>query len=352
MAKKVSKELIIKFAFFLFFLGMGPFFFQLTNAQSLNDRNIHNEEVLKDSFHFLVGGHLYGNSSTYSGYPASTILGSIDTINDSGAHFFISLGDLFMDVKYDLATYNTSFLQKLNIPIFNAVGNHDLSKFGTYQRAFGENTYYSFEQGSSLFLVLDTELDDGSIQAEQLILLEQITQKTYENIFIFSHRPIWAEDDEQLVKIFKGNNRSLFGNNYKKLVEPILNKSTASAIYWFSGSMGGATKAPFFYHKKSEKLHLIQTAIRDDYGDALIKVLINNGKVSIEPFALGLKTYGSIQSHDVNYWLSKDLLENFNIRLLPLYIKQTIFNRSFWFGILFSLSVLFLKRQVWKNENG
>ena len=352
MVKRVGRIKILNFFLQICISITLPFCIQMSNAQSLNDRNIYNNEGIKDSFHFIVGGHLYGNSSIASGYPASTILGSLDTINNSGACFFMSLGDLFMDVKYDVINYKTSFLQKLNIPIFNAVGNHDLSKFGFYRKTFGEKTYYSFEYSGNLFLVLDTELNDGSIKGEQFGLFKQITQNKYEHIFIFSHRPIWAEDNEKLVKIFKGNNRSLFGNNYKKLVKPILNKSSASAIYWFSGSMGGATKAPFFYYEESEKLHFIQTAIRDNYNDALIKVLIKGDKVSIEPFSLGANTYDSIQSYNIDYWSNKDLLVDFNIRLLPLYIKQAVFNRSFWLGILFSVSVLFFKNQVLKNEIG
>src|SRR5688500_16545784 len=75
------------------------------------------------SYSFIVSGHFYGDGTNKTGYPANTLLANLDHINESDACMLICLGDLFMDIKNEIPNYQMSLFDKLEIPLFNAVGN-------------------------------------------------------------------------------------------------------------------------------------------------------------------------------------------------------------------------------------
>ena len=91
--------------------------------------NNHGVEVEDENVvRFIVGGHFHGASTNTSGFPASTMLGGIDIINAQNPDFIISLGDMFLSVKKDMKNYPRVLFDKLNAPLFNAVGNHDVEE--------------------------------------------------------------------------------------------------------------------------------------------------------------------------------------------------------------------------------
>ncbi len=317
----------------------------MLGAHSIAQNSLNNKPLQVDDstkYSFLVSAHFYGGSAKTSGYPAGSVLGSVDTINNLNSTFLMCLGDMFMDVKNDIPFYKKSLFNKLNIPLYNAVGNHDLSS-DVYQNNFGE-TSYSFRINNNIFLVLDTEEDDGSLKDNQLELLEKSVISEAKNIFVFSHRPIWAEDDEDLKHVFKDNTQSLISNNYQDKILPLLQQSK-SKIYWFSGSLGGAAPSSFFYHSKTNQLTYIATAIRDLKRDGILKVDVVNDDVLFETISLTSENVLPLEAYNLDFWRTEKPKE-FNYRLIPLYIKQIVFNKSFFIGvcIAFFLSFLLFKR--------
>ncbi|MFP5470300.1 MAG: metallophosphoesterase family protein [Bacteroidia bacterium] len=290
------------------------------------------------NFSFVVSGHFYGSSSNRSGFPASTLLANLDTLNSSNAAFIVCLGDLFMDVKNDIPNYKKSLFSKLSKPLFNVVGNHDLSA-NVYQENFGK-THFSFSTGENTFVFLDTEKDNGDIKNEQFDLLKNAVESHAKNVFIFSHRTVWAEENKTLSELFKDNTRSRFGNNFQKEILPLLETSRAH-VYWFSGSMGGGAKASFFYHPKSEKITYITTAIRDLPRDAVLNVNIQNGDVFFNTQSLTENEVLVLKEYNLDYWKTTKIQE-INYRLFPIYIKQLLFHKFFWIGLLIGLLIMFL----------
>ena len=71
--------------------------FSASAQNSLNDVELKLND--SSSYSFLISGHFYGGSAKTSGYPAASILGSIDEINGSESDFIVCLGDMFMDVN-------------------------------------------------------------------------------------------------------------------------------------------------------------------------------------------------------------------------------------------------------------
>ena len=70
--------------------------------------------------------------------------------------------------------HRRAFFDRLRVPLFNAVGNHDLS--GTvYQEACGP-TLTSFTLGTAAFVLLDTERDNymSALQAKEYGLIDEV----------------------------------------------------------------------------------------------------------------------------------------------------------------------------------
>lgn len=318
-----------------------------------------NKLEIKDSsanYSFIVSGHFYGASSNASTFPASSLQANIEQLNDQHATFLMSLGDLFMDVNEQyLNHYQKSLFNKLNLPLFNAVGNHDVSNGNKYEKIFGP-TFFSFRKGTELFFVLNTEINDGSIKDEQLHLLKNQLQPAaltgIKNIFIFSHRPVWAEQLKKYEKLFSGNTRSSFGkNNFTEDILPLLQAvSKERNVCWMSGSTAGGP-ASFFYDKHEESnITFMQTAIRDQPYDAALLVKIENGQVSYSGLSFTGQKINAIESYNIQYWQSTSAPEDkFNYRLLPFLAKQMLTHVYFWIGVVVCL-VIVLVLLAWRRR--
>jgi hypothetical protein len=312
-----------------------------------------------DSISFIVSGHFHGSSSNQSTFPAATLLAGIDTINSLKPVFLISLGDLFLDVNdVYISHYKKSLFDKLQMPIYNAVGNHDLSNGNLYEKIYGD-TYYKLSINDNLFIVLNTEMDDGSIKGAQLYFLKNLLENTapmFRNIFVFSHRPVWAENNERYKRLFAGNTRTIVGkNNFEEEIKPLFSSlAKTKNICWMSGSLAGGP-ASFFYDKEpGTNITFIQTAIRDLPRDAVLQVNIINSEVSFKGVSLTGQQLKKIEDYTIEFWeKTVPSEEKFSFRLLPYMLTQMLLHYYFWFGFLFCLIFTLLLRYIvrkWKRK--
>lgn len=301
--------------------------------------------VLVDSsgnYSFIVSGHFYGDGTNTSGYPANTLLANLDWINESGACMLICLGDLFMDITNDIPKYQTSLFDKLEIPLFNAVGNHDLT--GTiYQQNFGE-TFYKFQIGKDIHIVLDTEMDNGDIENEQLEMLNEVLttcqSEKINNVFVYAHRTIWKDSYSETHELFKDNTQSLTAVNYKSEVLPVVSEiAQKTNVFWFAGSLGPAPASFFYFKDDKNKITYIATAIRALLRDAVLIVNVNNGFVSFTTHSFTNQKLEPLEYYDAEFWNATSAVEPFNYRLIPLYIKNIVLHRVFWYGIAFAFLI-------------
>jgi 3',5'-cyclic AMP phosphodiesterase CpdA len=95
----------------------------------------------------------------------------------------------------------------ITVPYFLTVGNHDIHPMAKgSERIYkeqvdlpGNELYYSFQAGNSLFVVLDTNLDDAEkkITGEQLTWLEGVLSKgKRKHTFVFVHHPLFPEKNK------------------------------------------------------------------------------------------------------------------------------------------------------------
>lgn len=306
------------------------------------------------NYTFLVSGHFYGGSgSGSSGYPASTLLASTDLINATQADLFLSTGDMFINAAADHERYQVSLFNKLKMPLINAVGNHDLDG-GQYERLFGKS-HFSVQLGPDRLIVLDTEKDDSNIERDQLEMLESaaddMTAGALRYVFILSHRPVWAEEDDIYGPLFKNNTRSITGSNFGNDVYPILERIAENGqVYWFSGSMGGSAPSPIFYNNHSKGIHYVQSAIRDRAQDAILRAEVTPSGVKFNAISLTGDLMLPVNQLGVEYWRKHKGDITFNWKLIPYYVKSSITHKAFWFGVISALVVSFLLKRILRRH--
>lgn len=295
------------------------------------------------NYRLLIGGHFHGSSTNSSGFPAATLLANIETLNATGANVFLSTGDLFLRPDRDSLRYITALFDKLELPLFNAPGNHDLE--GSAFRS-ATRMPVMIPMGGDRIILLDTERDNSDISGDQLQQIKDAEQAATEgrlqHLFIISHRPVWSEGEPKYGDLFSGNTRSLTGSNFTKDVLPVLQRIAQHAeVYWISGSMAGRAPASIFFQQHEPNITFIQSAIRDELRDAVLIADVTPQGVSWKGLSLTGQPLEPVQTYDVAWWKAhQGTPEPFHWRRIPYLIKKSVTNVNYWYG--FGTAVLLL----------
>jgi len=329
----------------LLLLACASFTFAAQIESPFNQRPLNLGEK-EQAYSFLVGGHLYGAHGA-SVFPASSLLANIEFINTSGAKFFVSLGDIIRDTdSLHIANFQNAFAAKLNMPLFNAVGNHDQNRRQLYETQFGQ-TYFHFAFNREFFIFLDTELNTGNIAGDQLDSLRQamrtaIANADIHNVFIFSHRLLWCVGNPDYQIVAAHVNEPFPKNNYKDEIEPILfDLANHKRVYWISGDVGTYWSLPLFYQKvPNHHLTYIAAGIGDTGQDAILQVNVSQSDdVGFAAISLaGQKVY-PVEHYGPAYWQNHfgskpSVLQNTYGKF-----RRMLVHSYFWTGFLVAIPV-------------
>ncbi|MGG6231471.1 calcineurin-like phosphoesterase C-terminal domain-containing protein [Tenacibaculum sp. SDUM215027] len=131
----------------------------------------------------------------------------------------IPLGDLSFD-NLEIFKPLSETLGLIGVPVFYVIGNHDLNfreqefsnRDKTFEASFGPS-YYAFEYGDNLFLVLNNNFPVnkreyiGKLDEDQLTFVSHITKKfatKYNSIKIFTHIPLeYTSNKEEFIALMK-----------------------------------------------------------------------------------------------------------------------------------------------------
>jgi predicted phosphodiesterase len=128
-------------------------------------------------------------SDTHSGF--TTSLPALRAITEHGCDFMFMNGD-FTNNGYPIEyTLNAAFFESMPLPVYTSVGNHDRwdgAQSAEHYAAYFGPDYYSFDYGSTKFIVLDTSM--GTTGMEQIEWLEAVLQRNdRRHTVIVSHIP-------------------------------------------------------------------------------------------------------------------------------------------------------------------
>lgn len=183
---------------------------------------IHSASPL-DNFTFAVFGDSQDDKKEF------ILLKKIIDEIDSGNYLFgLETGDMVSVGNKESYSAFYEVIKNVKTPLLMAVGNHDILEGGSqnFSDIFGKS-YYSFEYGKSLFIVLDVS-DDTRRSKDQLSWLENQLKRGFKHNFVFMHMPTFNPP---------GINHSLEGSSYAKKLEALFEKYKPSAV--FSGHIHG-----------------------------------------------------------------------------------------------------------------
>jgi hypothetical protein len=298
-------------------------------------------------YSFLCAGHVYGAHSP-SAYPAASFLANINKFNAMDVQFFVMLGDITQRcTESEIDIFNYTIGNSLKMPIFNARGNHDVGNRDLYSKHFGK-TYFSFRYCSEWYIFLDTEINDGQVEGEQLeFLLNSLNETKHsddiKNIFIFSHRLLWAIDNKPVDKIIPWVNGPSYhpktATSFKEYILPeLFPLSNNKNIYLMSGDIGCEWSFPLFYEENPKhNITYIACGLGESRKDAIIKVdITRGGEVTFTPISLTGEKLEEIKHYDIDYWATYFGERN----KLSAQIQKLLTNIYFRLGIVFSFTLI------------
>ena len=312
---------------------------------SISDSKNINEPLCKDH-NFLVAGHIYGNyKNDRSIFPSSSFLANIDFINDYSSSFFILLGDSYRLPRKDhIQAFKSSVKDKLEMPIYSVIGNHESVDREAYKQIFGE-TFFSFSICENLFLFLDSEESfDSRFSENQLTFLRETLAKTdkIQNIFIFSHKLIWASEDNKYSPIWhKMNVRGRYSDYeyYASNIKPLIDEtSLLHPTFFISGDIGLLSPKTIFYDQTANVTY-VATGLGDRADDHILSVSISSDhEVTFKSISLADQSIDEINQSNLASWTenTNPASEEFSLRDIPAAMKALIvFIIGFLTGILF-----------------
>lgn len=205
--------------------------------------------VDSEAFAFVVAGHTYGAHEGTNVGLLPRFLATLETQGD--VDFLILTGDFVREPTEESYTVVLEELRGLETPFYLVLGNHDDSPRGreVLETSYG-GTWYSFAVGPSLFVVLDSQREEYSFDAEQMAFLEKrITEKPWRRVFVFFHEVLWlgSEKYDGLHANF-GDDPRYRQTTFWPEVFPLFERHPGIDFYAVAGDLGGRPGAmPAFF---------------------------------------------------------------------------------------------------------
>jgi len=203
-------------------------------------------------YSFFVAGHTYGGAGIDNvglHPPMEAKFGFIKS--DSLMEFGVLTGDIVISGSTQNWDDVDASLALLEMPVYFAAGNHDLTDRPLYESRYGL-TYYTFEKHGDLFIVLDPSLDNWNISGDQLTFIQNTLNEkapSAKNIYVFFHQLLWWSPDNIYKNVQANSVADRDPNmNFWTEVEPLFN-ALPNNVIMFAGDVGKSTTVtPFMYH--------------------------------------------------------------------------------------------------------
>lgn len=229
------------------------------------------KEAKEEAYSFFIAGHVYGKAGVNNVGVHPLFKAQFDTIKkQKNIELGVLTGDIvspnpkvqdWVEVDADLAD--------LGIPVYFAVGNHDMENRPVYEARYGK-TYYSFVHQTDLFIVLDPNLDEWNITGDQLDFLKRAlkeNEKKVHNIYVFFHQVLWIKKGTKYQDI-KPN--SLAGRaaeiNFWSEIEPLFHQ-LSNPVFMFAGDVGAGSWAADFYYDQYDNITFMASGMGEGNGD-------------------------------------------------------------------------------------
>jgi hypothetical protein len=271
-------------------------------------------EVDHDPLSFLVAGHVYGSHDENELHPALNLLTNVQLINKMDLDMVLILGDMVPDsTEEEFNNFEYYFLSYLDVPVFNAVGNHDVAYRDVYLRRYGE-TVYSFSHKDHLFIFLDTTIEYCSITSDQYEYISAVVEIARSNpatkgIHLLLHHVLFL-DQNTLTNEKKSmpNETCPPSSDFDVYVSDFLAPVSAHIpVYLYSGDVGAwdGNLSPYYEKILGTNITRIATGLGQHESDSVVIAREINGVLIYETLKLSDAKIYSIENYDYQYWVNQ-----------------------------------------------
>jgi len=233
-------------------------------------------------YSFFIAGHTYGapgvnNTGLHPPFKEKFVY----IQNRTEIKFGVLTGDIVspQPIAQDWDEVDTD-IDSLGLPVYFAVGNHDMENRPLFESRYGD-TYYYFIYENDLFIVLDPNIDGWSILGPQLEFLQDVVYGNYElvdNIFVFFHQLLWWENDN-IYKPYKPNSTAgvIRPTNFWTEIEPLFNQLPNQVVFC-AGDMGAADWSSDFVYDSYDNINIVGSGMGESIGDNFVVINVNENK--------------------------------------------------------------------------
>ncbi len=258
-----------------------------------------------EKYSFFVAGHAYGSPSgeDIGLHPPFVEIFPLLNQNIDLAFGFLT-GDI---VRFSWEAYWKAVqkeLGQLNCQIHLAPGNHDIGNRELFDKYYDE-TFYSFEHGNDLFIILDGNKSNWNIEGKQFAFLKsELSNKATKasHTFIFIHQLIWWKENTEYGECkpnsFMGMSVTL---NFHQEILPLF-YALEKPVYLLAGDVGVFTNGCSVFYHKTKNVSLIASGMGNNRTDNYLMVnVLENGEVDIKIIGLncdsGNECMGKIEDY-------------------------------------------------------
>lgn len=227
-------------------------------------------------YSFFVAGHTYGQPGVNNVGFHPPFRSKFDYIKGRDEiEFGVLTGDIAgpNPTTIDWREIDSS-IDTLGLPVYFAVGNHDVINRIVFETRYG-NTFYEFSLNNDLFIVLDPNISNWNISTDQLKFVENILKEkkdSVNNIFLFFHQLLWVNDHNLFRNIrmnsTEGRARSInFWSEFLPLFDNVKNP-----IVFFAGDLGAGSWSDDVMYYVLQNKTFIASGMGEGIGDNFIVV--------------------------------------------------------------------------------
>ena len=274
-------------------------------------------------YSFFIAGHTYGEPGVNNQGLHPPFKQKFDYIRSRDE---IKFGVLTGDIVYPNPTAQDwdevdADIAELGLPVYFAVGNHDMENRPLYESRYGD-TYYYFIFHGDLYIVLDPNIDKWNISGDQLQFMKKTVNDNYEtvdNIFVLFHQFLWWEKDNIYAHIkpnsFAGRADTI---NFWSEIEPFFHL-LPNSVFFLAGDMGAAYWSDDFMYDAYDNLSYVCSGMGEGDGDNFVIINIDSAKnVSYDLICLNteeLECFGDL----TDYRISSSIIEgcSWDVKVYP-----------------------------------
>jgi hypothetical protein len=275
------------------------------------------------SYSFFIAGHTYGKPGVNNIGLHPPFKQKFEYIRSrSEIKFGVLTGDIVFPnpVAQDWDEVDAD-IAELGLPVYFAVGNHDMENRPLYESRYGD-TYYYFIFHNDLFIVLDPNIDAWNISGEQLQFMKKTVNDNYEtvnNIFVLFHQFLWWEKGNIYSHLkpnsFAGKADTI---NFWSEIEPFFHQ-LPNKVFFLAGDMGAAYWSSDFMYDSYDNLTYVCSGMGEEIGDNFVIINIDSAKnVSYDLICLNtdeLECFGDLTDYRISSSRIADHL--WNVKVYP-----------------------------------